>query len=561
MVKQGLRRALELSSWLQRARCLVESGQESAHRTMPNTFAYIALLSWPVVVLFLFRRLPRAEALIASILGGYLLLPYGVEVNPPVLPTFDKTLIPALSALVAILLMPEPRVLPASSHSVRGDDSVEKAVFVRHRETVPRRAYGTSLVRPKINARQRRNLLGIVLLLLYFLNPFVTIWSNPDAYDIGPRILQGLRLYDAFSMGLSSLVALLPFLLAERYLATQRAHQLLLRGLVVWGLFYTLPTLFEIRMSPQLARWTYGFLAQSFLQTMRDGGFRPVVFLEHGLWLAIFLAMAALAAAALWRTAGAQSERQAGRWLLALTWLLGTLVLCHSLGALLIAIIFLLVTLRLTVGAQLCFASVLACMVLSYPALRGANLIPYKQVVSMVNSVSPERAASLEFRLKNEEQLLAHARKKPLAGWGGYGRSRVYDPRNGRDLSTTDGAWIIIVGSSGWLGYIAHFGLLTAPIFLLTLRRRKLAPNFATSGLAIVLSANLADMIPNATLTPLTWMIAGALAGRLRLATQESSAMDQLPETGRKYSTSLSRPSSRVSTPNQHSARNRRSEY
>ena len=73
--------------------------------------------------------------------------------------------------------------------------------------------------------------------------------------------------------------------------------------------------------------------------------------------------------------------------------------------------------------------------------------------------------------------------------------------------------WIITVGVSGWFGYIAQFGLLTVPIILLTLYRRRLDLSLATSGLCLVLTANLIDMIPNATLTPVTWLIAGALMG------------------------------------------------
>jgi len=34
-----------------------------------------------------------------------------------------------------------------------------------------------------------------------------------------------------------------------------------------------------------------------------------------------------------------------------------------------------------------------------------------------------------------------------------------------------------------------------------------------TAGLALIMAASLVDLIPNATVTPLTWMSAGALAG------------------------------------------------
>jgi hypothetical protein len=102
----------------------------------------------------------------------------------------------------------------------------------------------------------------------------------------------------------------------------------------------------------------------------------------------------------------------------------------------------------------------------------------------------------------------------------------VYD-ESGRDISTTDGRWIIAIGSEGWLGYLARFGLLTLPIILLTLRKRKYEVTLATSALSLLLAGNLVDLIPNATSTPLTWLMAGALLGRLELKTSSLSEIEK----------------------------------
>ena len=72
--------------------------------------------------------------------------------------------------------------------------------------------------------------------------------------------------------------------------------------LIVAGLCYSVPMLFEVRMSPQLHTWIYGYFPHSFVQQMREGGFRPVVFLGHGLLTAFFIMSAAVAAAAFWQT-------------------------------------------------------------------------------------------------------------------------------------------------------------------------------------------------------------------------------------------------------------------
>ena len=81
--------------------------------------------------------------------------------------------------------------------------------------------------------------------------------------------------------------------------------------------------------------------------------------------------------------------------------------------------------------------------------------------MSLVSLVSDDRARSLEFRFINEDRLLGRASERPLAGWGRFGRNRVYDEEGGYDVSVTDGRWIIVLGQFGILGFIAEFGLLT----------------------------------------------------------------------------------------------------
>jgi hypothetical protein len=440
---------------------------------VPNALAYAAIFAWPLVAAAIFGKLGLRPALIWTILGGYLLLPEGTGVDLPMLPAFDKTLMPSLAAAALCL-------------------SAEK------RERIAPQGWLPADPIPK------------ALALLFLLGPFVTVALNGAPVAVGGGVfLRGLTLYDAFSAGLGHAVQLLPFLLGQRYLGDREGREALLRILALAGLAYSLPMLFEVRMSPQLHTWIYGFFQHSFAQMIREGGFRPIVFLQHGLWVAIFAAMATLAGVALWRTA---PPRRRGVALAAACWLALALVFCRSLGALALAAVFAPVIAFLAPRRQVLIAAAAALVVILYPALRGAGLVPITAVTNLARLVNDERAASFQFRLDNEDRLLARANERPLFGWGGWGRSRLYDPATGRDLSVTDGRWIIVIGDYGWLGYIAEFGLLGGALILRAFGRRA-APDAVEAALAVILVVNLLDMLPNATLTPLTWLIAGALTG------------------------------------------------
>lgn len=452
---------------------------------MPNATAQIVFYLWPVVVFFLFRRLPVAPALICSIIVGYLLLPSRVGLDFPMIPTIDKYALPSIMAAVMCFV-----ALRTQAHEDR-----------RKR-----------MLAPPPPRKFRGDVVINILLVLLFSSPMLTMLTNREPVFAGPNIIKGLEFYDGLAMAGNQLFMIIPFLLARRFLASPESHILLLRTLCIAGLIYSIPALYEVRMSPQLNVNIYGFFPHSFDQHIRAGGFRPIVFLPHGLWLGMFFAMAILAAAALSRSRDRVS--QPGLWRIAAFWLLPVLFLCKSVGAFVIALMLLPAAFLMKTRGQFLLASILAGIVLLYPMARGAGWVPTEGIYNIALKFSEARAESLDFRLDNEDRLLERANLKPLAGWGSWGRNKIYHPFTGRDISIADGAWVIFIGGSGWLGYVARFGLLTLPIIFLALQHSKRRFGPETSGLALVLAAGIVDLIPNATLTPLTWLIGGALIGR-----------------------------------------------
>lgn len=444
----------------------------------------LALLSWPLIVLALARNLTPALAFILALLGGFLLLPERTEFDLPLLPALDKHSVPVLAVLLLLALF------RADKNSAREIPLFPENWFVRFA------------------------IVGLVA------GALLTVVTNGDPLRYGPTILPGMRLYDGLSQILSMIILLLPLVLARKFLARPETHVLFLRVLCIAALGYSLLALLEIRISPQLHSWVYGFFPHSFAQTFRGGGWRPAVFLSHGLVLAIFFCFTILATAGMARI----DTKRRGAFLAALVWLFVTLVLSKSFGALIIAALLLPMALFLKVRGQLIVACVIAGLVLSYPITRASGLIPVDKILQQAEQIDPARAVSFAVRVTNEDRMLAKARERPLFGWGGWSRSRVFDPATGIDITTADGAWIIALGVGGWVRYLLQFGLLCAPLFLLLLHHRRYEIGMESSILALILAGNLADLIPNSSMTPLTWVFAGALWGRLELGRIKAGA-------------------------------------
>lgn len=496
---------------------------------MPNSLAHLVVYLSPLIVVILFRRLSLPQALIWSILGTYLFLPERVNLNLPVLPNLDKFSLPALTALVMCwLALRKERRQPVRTLPAAG--AVEDGKPER-----PHAASSSPIRREPRRIKRRGGRIMILLVALCLMAPIMTWFTNRSPTVSGGATLQAMVLYDALSMVQSTFIMLLPFLLARRVLNTPETHREILKALVYAGLAYSLLILIEVRLSPQLNKWIYGFYSHSFAQHIRDGGFRPMVFIKHGLRVGIFMSMAVLAALALYRM---RDGNRPVRWLWAGGWLFGVLFLSKTLGAFLITLLLAPMILFFGLRLRLAAAALLAATVLFYPMLRGAGVVPVDRITAAVATISEARAGSLEFRLGNEEALLERASLKPVFGWGGWNRSRIFDEK-GRYDSVTDGTWIIIIGERGWVGYLTFFGLLCLPPILLFLRSRQLAIEGATVGLVLVLAANLVDLIPNSGLVPVTWLVAGALAGRYQLGVLPHSDAEAPRGAGRHRATSV----------------------
>ena len=439
---------------------------------MGNAIASGALLAWPVVTLVLFLTLSTPRAIVASLVGAYLVLPYSVGFDVKGIPALDKSSIPNIATfLIALCLAPT-------------------GAF-----------------------RWPRSFWFNLLLIVYVLSPALTAISNADAISIGTVMLPGMTLNDAISGVVGNAIAVMPMIVGVAMLGSERAHRDLLWIFVIAALAYSAPILLEVAKGPYLQAVIYRVDPGGWYeQQIRNGGFRAIVFIGHGLLVSTFLGLALLAAAGLWR----DKKRIMGvPAVLCAAWIFLILILNKSAGALITVILIAPLLILLPARRFIKLALAAGLILVTYPAMRAAGWIPVETIRTAASSISKDRAGSLDFRLRNEDVLLDRANQRPLFGWGGYKRNRVFVVTSWgatTDVTETDGTWIITLGSYGWTGYLSLFGLLCYPfLHIYRLRRAGLAP--ATVALLAMLLFNLLDLIPNSSLRPITWLIAGALAG------------------------------------------------
>ena len=342
-------------------------------------------------------------------------------------------------------------------------------------------------------------------------------------------VFNGLGAYDGVSEAMyQSFTWGLPYIVARVYFADVQGLDTLGMVVVLGGLLYIPLCLEEMAMSPQLHRLTYGFHQHSFLQTMRGNSFRPMVFMEHGLMVAMWMVSASMLG--LWLAyakvlPGKFSVLPYGRLILKIPFwilmagLLGTLVLMKSTGAFVLFVVGL-STLYFSIKCKTTILIwLLLCIPPSYMVARSTGIWNGENLSSAVaEKFSEERGQSLQFRFDNEKILVERALDGTFFGWGGWNRSRVFD-EDGRDISITDGLWIITLGTKGIYGLILLTVVILLPVLLLL--HRSVPEQWNTkewgsiSVMSILLLLYMIDNLLNGMVNPIFMLFNGGICGLL----------------------------------------------
>lgn len=437
---------------------------------MPNAFASLVFYSWPIVVFWLLVRYPTKYAIFIAIATATLLLPAAFEIDLPLFPPLTRGSITSLSLVVFLFLLGKKF-----------------------------RFFQPGLI--------------VKVIMGYLIVIIVSSELNVASEIIGSKFLPGLTHYDALSNVIRTLLWLVPFFLGRYFFTDIKDNQSILKMLVIMALIYSLPMLYEVRMSPQLHNIVYGYHGSEFIQNMREGGFRPTVFVGGGLTLAFWLSTCIIAVMALHKNKIRIAKRSP---FMILCFLLVVLVLCKTWSAFIYVTMGIIFIYMLSPGKQTKWAFLLSALIMLYPVSKMMGIFPDKAIISTIAEYNSERAESMETRYVNEEVLLTRALKKPFFGWGGWGRNRLYD-NTGKDTVITDGRWIIEFGIYGAFGFVFYYLILLIPLYYASKNVKyiddpKDQVYFAL--LALILAVCIIDSVPNNNMTPMHLLLAGALMGQ-----------------------------------------------
>ncbi|WP_193162915.1 hypothetical protein [Microbulbifer hainanensis] len=392
-------------------------------------------------------------------------LPVKVSFDLPLLPELNQETIPALSALFGCV------VIKKIPFNFLPESNIEKFI--------------------------------VIILLL---TPIVTVLTNLDPVLVGSDLRPALQYKQIITMPLIVYLKIIPFLLGLSLIRSKIDLLKLLQLMVFAGIIYSPLVLLEVRLSPQLHTFVYGFFPHEFSQQIRLDGFRPVVFMGHGLLVSIFYVAVFLCAVELSK----HRRKLLGipAWLI-IIYLSLVLMFCKSVGAWGLSLFgFSIINLFGYRGLSR-ISLILALLVIFYPLLSMANLFPHKEFVDLAGMFGGDRAQSLDFRFFNENRLIEHTRDKLLFGWGGWDRNRP-------EGIVTDGFWVIQYSTFGIVGFVAIFGLILSPVFKgrksiqmiseKELRRYTAFAMFFTALMTI-------NQIPNSSMYSWLWFFLGGMAG------------------------------------------------
>lgn len=432
----------------------------------------VALFSWVPISLILFRRLPARIALLVNFVGGW-------------------------------------AVLPAASYVVEGNGfpfwilgtSLESNYFITKATIIGFAGILAVFVFDRSSFKRFRLTVWDLAMGMWLIAPLLSAIANPDNFGEG---CAG-EIYQLLAWGS-------PYLIGRLYFTDAQSLRFAAKAFVIGGLAYIPFCIFEIIRGPVIYAWLYGYLPFQMNGAERFIGYRPVVLLENGNQLGIWMATATLIAMWLWRQKTTKDILKIPIVLVAASLFIVTL-LCQSTGAiiLLLALVpFVFVDPR---HLSRTVSIVMVVGILAFAAFRIANFVSLRDLVkenpvahSVDKSLRSIGKGSLGWRLHQDERHIDTALEQPILG---YGQWNWWQTGYERPWSL----WLLVFGMYGSVGLVSLEALLLIPALRavwLPLTRSDIGyTNMRHTLSAAVLISAIDSLLNSSMLLPLLLVVGG----------------------------------------------------
>lgn len=435
-----------------------------------NVLGFLVLYGWILLCVIFFSTYKPQKAIILSVFVGYLFLPAAsIPVNLPGIAEFTKRTSISFGIIIG-------------------------SFFIKRAD------------------REQLCFTGLdwVVIAWCGIVPFLSSMSN------------GLGIKDAFSSSIDRILNWGTFFwFGRKYFGSPDALKQVSRAVIILGLVYSLLCLFELRMSPQLSNMVYGFFPHSFLQHIRGNGYRPIVFLNHGLLVSLWMSFSTVLAYS-YSLNEPETKFFNINIKIIVIYLAVITVLTKTLGSTIYMFIGLFFVNRYYKKGTTVYPFLIIAFILIYSFLRINGFINiYVVQEELSNLFPPDRVYSLMFRLRMEDLMLDAIRERILLGWGWIGRG--LDPQDFAVFNNSiifDSYFIIFLLVNGVVGFISlNLLILSGPVSVFMNKEAKAAvlrgeidtSHAATLSLLSFLYAF--DFLLNAPNVPVFILIAGALLG------------------------------------------------
>jgi hypothetical protein len=422
-----------------------------------NFLMPIMMWGWIPFTIFLFLKYSPQKATLINVIGGVLFLPTTHYMIPMI--RYDKVTAIGLSLLCGLVF--SGRIFALSFRPTKSD---------------------------------------IPIIVWCTLSPFLSIMTN------------GLGAYNAIAAVVQTSLMWGVYYLAGRiFFSDNDSLRLLTKGIIIGGLIYVPLVFFEVRMSPQLTNIVYGFFPHSWFQHLRYGGYRPIVFMQHGLMVALWMAATYTVSLWLFKTREINEIKKIPMSLIVLLLLTAT-ILCKSANG---WVYSLLGTLAYYYHQKLKSKKVIKLIILIIPLyiiLRISLILPAETIIDYLSKIfDAQRIESLSVRLFQEEVFGTRALESPYFGWGWMDFAWPIDPVTAEALvRMIDSLYLIMFSSRGYLGLASLYAvLLLGPWKIM---KSRIAPVNAVV-LSIVLIFFAIDSLLNGMINPVFILISGTLIG------------------------------------------------